>query len=165
MMSVLFSGNEIVDIAVKIEENGRKFYLAAADRAGDDNLAQVLRKLADDEVDHRDTFQALYKAEEDYGLLPGYSEEADAYIKAMASAQVFAPGKGVAEIAKGAKDVFEVLTLAMGAEKDSILYYTEMARWVQPKDKDVINGVVAEEKTHLKTLMQLYDSLKDGCCS
>jgi len=164
-MSVLFSGNEIVDIAVKIEENGRKFYLAAAGRAEDDNLAAVLRKLADDEVEHRSTFEALYKSDEDYSLLPGYNEEADAYIKAMASSQVFAPGKSVADIAKGARDVFEVLMLAMGAEKDSILYYTEMTRWVQPKDKDVISTVAAEEKAHLKTLMQLYDSLKDGCCA
>jgi rubrerythrin len=164
-MSILFSGNEIIDMAMRIEENGRAFYLAAAERAEDENLAAVLRKLADDEVEHKAVFEALYKGDEKYSPAEGYDKEVDAYIKAMAGAQVFAQGKSVADIAKGAKDVFEVLMLAMGAEKDSILYYTEMARWVQPKDKDVITSIAAEEKSHLKTLMQLHDSLKDGCCS
>jgi rubrerythrin len=164
-MSVLFSGNEIVDIAVKIEENGQAFYLAAAGRAEDENLAAVLKKLAADEVEHKTTFQALYRADEDYSLDPGYNEEVDAYIKAMASAQVFAPGKSVAEIARGAADIFEVLSLAMGAEKDSILYYSEMKKWVQPKDKDVIGKVIAEEKRHLSDLTKLYGDLKGGCCA
>jgi rubrerythrin len=164
-MSILFSGNEIIDIAVKIEENGREFYLAAADRVEDENLQTALKKLADDEVEHKETFQALYKADEDYSLLPGYSEEADAYIKAMASAQVFAPGKSVAELARSAKDIFEVLSLAMGAEKDSILYYMEMKDWVQPKDGDVINEVIAEERSHLKQLTDLYENIRGGCCA
>ncbi len=159
-MSMLFSGNEIVDIAVKIEESGQAFYLAAAERAEDDNLAKALKKLADDEVEHKNTFQSLFKAEDSYSLVPGYSEEADAYIKAIAGAQVFAPGKSVADIAKGARDIFEALTLAMGAEKDSILYYTEIARWVQPKDKDIILSVIAEEKRHLRDLLRLYNSIK-----
>lgn len=164
-MSILFSGNELIDIAVRIEENGQAFYLAAAERAEDENFAAVLRKLADDEVAHKDTFQALYKPDEDYSLDPGYNEEVDAYIKAMAGAQVFAPGKSVAELARGARDIFEVLNMAMGAEKDSILYYTEMKNWVVPKDKDIIGKVIAEEKKHLKDLTELYGEIKGGCCA
>ncbi len=161
-MSILFSGNEIVDIAIKIEENGQAFYLAAAERAEDENLATALRKLAEDEVEHKATFEALYKSDEDYSLDAGYNEEVDAYIKAMAAAQVFAPGKSVAELARSAKDIFEVLVLAMGAEKDSILYYSEMKEWVQPKDRDVINKIISEEKRHLKELTDLYDRLRKG---
>ncbi len=161
-MSILFSGNEIVDIAIKIEENGQAFYLAAAERAEDENLATALRKLADDEVEYKATFEALYKSDENYSLDAGYNEEVDAYIKAMAAAQVFAPGKSVAELARSAKDIFEVLVLAMGAEKDSILYYSEMKEWVQPKDKDVIAKVISEEKRHLKELTDLYDRLRKG---
>lgn len=164
-MSVLFSGNEIVDIAVKIEENGRAFYLAAAERAEDENLKAVLEKLANDEVEHKTTFQALYKSDQDYSLQPGYNEEVDAYIKAMASAQVFAPGKSVSELVGEAKDIFAVLTLAMGAEKDSVLYYSEIKDWVQPKDKDVVQTVIAQEKDHLKQLTDLYASIKGDCCA
>jgi rubrerythrin len=164
-MSILFSGNEIVDIAVSIEENGRAFYLAAAQSLEDENLAATLKKLADDELEHKTIFEALYKSDEDYSLDAGYNEEVDAYIKAMASAQVFAPGKSVAELARGAGDVFHVLTLAMGAEKDSILYYSEIRNWVQPKDRDVINKIISEEKKHLKNLADLYGTIKDGCCA
>ena len=164
-MSVFFSGNEIVDIAVKIEENGREFYLAAADAAQDSNLAAVLTKLADDEVEHKAAFQAFYSQGEDYALEPGYNEEVDAYIKALAGSEIFAPGKSVADLARGAKDIFEVLNLAMGAEKDSILYYTEMKDWVQPKDKSVIGEIILEEKKHLKELSDLHKKLRDGCCS
>ena len=164
-MSILFSGNEVIDIAVKIEENGRAFYLAAADKAEDESLAAVLRKLADDEVEHKNIFQAMYGPDEQYSLVEGYEEEADAYAKAMASSQVFAPGKSVENLVREAGDIFEVLSLAMGAEKDSILYYTEMKTWVQPKDKDVIDKVIVEEKKHLKDLSKLLDDIKGGCCA
>jgi len=164
-MSILFSGNEIIDIAVKIEENGRKFYLAAMEKTDDSNLAVVLKKLADDEVEHKETFQSLYKPEEEYTLDPAYDEEASGYIQAMAASQVFAPGKNVSEIANGAKDVFEVLNLAMGAEKDSILYYTEMKKWVQPADRDIIEKTIVEEKSHLKQLTDLFNLIKGDCCA
>jgi rubrerythrin len=164
-MSILFSGNEIIDIAVKIEENGQAFYVAAADRAEDENLSTALRKLADDEVEHRKVFEAMYKADEQYSLVQGYGEEADAYARAMASAQVFAPGKSVAALVKEAGDIFQVLNLAMGAEKDSILYYTEMRDWVQPRDRDVVDRVIAEEKKHLSDLSRLLGDIKGGCCA
>jgi rubrerythrin len=164
-MSILFSGNEIVDIAVRIEENGHAFYNAAAERSNDQNLAAILRKLADDETEHKNTFKALYKSDENYILSPAYTEEVDSYIKAMTNSQVFAPGKSSADIAKGAKDIFEVLSLAMGAEKDSILYYSEIKDWVQEKDKDIINNVIEEEKKHLKELTELHKSIKGGCCA
>jgi rubrerythrin len=164
-MSILFSGNEIIDIAVKIEENGQAFYLAAADKAQDENLAAALRKLAEDEVEHKEIFQAMYKADAQYGLVDGYEEEADAYIKAMAGSQVFAPGKSAEGFVRDAGDIFQVLNMALGAEKDSILYYTEMKDWVQPKDKEVMEKVILEEKKHLKELSRLLDDIKDGCCA
>ena len=164
-MSILFSGNEIIDMAVKIEENGRTFYLTAAQNIEDENLAATLKKLADDELEHKATFESLYKSDEDYSLDPGYNEEIDAYIRAMAGAQVFAPGKSVAELARSAGDIFQVLALAMGAEKDSILYYSEMRHWVQPKDRDIIGKIIVEEKKHLQDLSDLHRTIKNGCCA
>lgn len=164
-MSILFSGNEIIDIAVTIEENGQAFYLAAADKAQDENLGAALRKLAEDEVEHKKIFEAMYKADEQYSLVDGYEKEQDAYVKAMAGSQVFAPGKSVKGLVKDAGDIFQVLNMALSAEKDSILYYTEMKDWVQPKDKEIMEKVILEEKKHLKELSRLLDDIKGGCCA
>lgn len=164
-MSILFSGNEIIDMAVKIEENGRAFYLAAEQNIEDENLAAALKKLADDESEHKAVFEALYKPDGVYSLDSAYNEEVDGYIKAMAGAQVFAPGKSVAELARSAGDIFHVLALAMGAEKDSILYYSEMRNWVQPKDRDIIGKIIVEEKKHLQDLSDLHRTIKNGCCA
>ena len=55
-------------------------------------------------------------------------------------------GKG---LASKVKDVVEGIDLGIKAEKDAIVFYEEMKRYVKEKDKGIIDELIQEEKKHL----------------
>jgi rubrerythrin len=48
----MFTFNEMIDLAIRIERNGEKAYGKAQDEVLNADLIPVLRKLADDEKEH-----------------------------------------------------------------------------------------------------------------
>jgi rubrerythrin len=55
----LFESNEIYLFAVRIEENGEKFYRHAAQIAQDRESRDMFSFLADEEVRHKKTFETM----------------------------------------------------------------------------------------------------------
>ena len=156
MASVFYSADEIVDIAVRIEENGQKFYSACAESTSDANLKKVFNHLADQEEKHKSTFEKLREKMADYKLDSAtYTDEVDLYIKALADSQVFSPGTDVVRLAKETGDVLSLLSLAIGAEKDSILFYGEMLELTEDAQRKTISAIVREEQSHVVELTSL----------
>ena len=48
-----FSNEEALEIAIKIEENGRNFYLKAFEKEEKQGLKDLLKKLSDEELKHK----------------------------------------------------------------------------------------------------------------
>ena len=156
MASVFYSADEIVDIAVRIEENGLKFYSACADFTSDANLKKVFKHLAEQEKKHKTAFEKLYDKMADYKLSPAtYTDEVDLYIKALADSQVFSPGADVVRLAKETRDVLTLLSLATRAEKDSILFYGEMLELAIDADRKTVSAIIREEQSHIVELNTL----------
>ena len=57
----MFTMDDIIDIAVKIEKNGEKVYHDALQKVSDPSLISLLQWLADEEVQHADWFFGLKK--------------------------------------------------------------------------------------------------------
>jgi rubrerythrin len=153
MAGIFFSADEILSIAVRIEENGQKFYSACADSNSDANLKKVFNYLAGEERKHKSTFEKLREKMGDYNFEPSlYTEEADLYLKALADVQVFSPGADVVKLAKETRDVVSILSLAIGAEKDSILFYGEMLELAPDENKKTISAIIREEQSHIVQL-------------
>ena len=53
----------------------------------------------------------------------------------------------------------EALELAMSAEKESILFYYEMRDIMPRRASPVVNGIINEEKSHLRQLSELKNKL------
>ena len=156
MASVFYSADEIVDIAVRIEENGQKFYSACADFTSDVNLKKVFKHLAEQEEKHKSAFEKLYDKMADYKLNPAtYTDEVDLYIKALADSQVFSPGADVVRLAKETGDVLSLLSLAIGAEKDSVLFYGGVLELAQDADRKTVSAIIREEQSHIVELTSL----------
>ena len=58
-MSSFFDVSEIFQFAVKIEGNGEKFYHYAVQIAKDNSVKQMFEYLANEENDHKITFQKI----------------------------------------------------------------------------------------------------------
>ena len=163
MDPVHFNAREILDMAVKIEENGLKFYTDAAKASKSKEIKELFTHLASDEKKHVKVFSDLIKLVPKDELSDAandpYSEEARMYLNSLANTEVFtAPDAGKA-MGKVMQSGLSVLEYAIGMEKDAILFYYELNSMVREKDRPVLDNLIAQEKNNLKKLTKLLDRL------
>ena len=158
-MGVFFSGSELVKIAIGIERNGASFYDSLAKSTGNEITKGVYEYLADEERKHIEVFQSMLGSVADYHPLETYTEEYDLYLKALVDSAVFSDAEAAREMAQKVDSDAEAIQMALGAEKDSILFYSEMRDLVRRSDREVINKIIEEEKSHLRQLSELKENL------
>jgi len=157
-MSISFSGSELINIAIGIEGRGLAFYESMADETKDANAADVFRYLADMEREHLQTFQGML-AEADKFQFSEAAGEYAVYLKALVDSAVFSDELIAAKMAREAESDTAALDLAIGAEKDSILFYYEMREIMPQRAQPTVNKIIAEEKSHLRQLTEIKKKL------
>jgi rubrerythrin len=88
-----------------------------------------------------------------------YTEEYELYLKALVDSSVFTDDRTAREMAENARNNSEAIQIALGAEKDSILFYTGMRDVVQQRDRETIDQIIEEEKSHLRQLTDVKKGL------
>jgi rubrerythrin len=159
-MALFFSGSELLEIAVGIERNGMAFYQALARKTGDRNVKDIYNYLAGEEKKHLDTFQGMSNSLGQAKPPETYTEEYMLYLKSLVDSAVFS---NVTEAQQKAAKVFneiEALDTGIQAEKDSILFYTELQDLVKKPDRKVVLNTLNEEKKHLRQLSELKRKLQ-----
>ncbi len=158
-MGVFFSGRELINIAVGIERNGAVFYDSLADSTRDVAVQGTYKYLADKEKEHIGIFQNMLGSVGDYQPPETLTEEYDSYLKALTDSLVFTDDQVAREIARKVNSDIEAIQIALGAEKDSILFYSEIRDLVRMPDRDVVNKIIEEEKSHVRQLSDLKKDL------
>ncbi len=162
MDPVHFTGKEVLDMAVRIEENGMRFYNDASRGAKSQQLKELFSALAEEEASHIKTFLELKKALVGSGDSAGfdpYIEDAQQYLKSMADTEVFTNPEAGKAAARSLKSEEEAVILAIGMEKDSLLFYYELERMIRESDKKVIEALIEQEKEHVRKLTNLQKLL------
>ncbi|MCX6280856.1 MAG: ferritin family protein [Bacteroidetes bacterium] len=143
-----YSGKEIVEIAVRIEENGYAFYIAAAEMIRESNdIKNLFIDLAEQETMHTASFQKMFdKFEpEDYEQ---DDESFSAYIMNLADKHIFGKPEVGASLAKTLKTPKEALEMAFKFENDSVAFYKELYNKAKSDSKTLIKKIIAEEEAH-----------------
>jgi len=78
-MSV-FEASDIVEFAIRIEENGANFYRFAVQIAKDESTKKLFEQLADAEVHHKKTFEKIFAAMDKVAPPESYDGEYAAYL-------------------------------------------------------------------------------------
>jgi rubrerythrin len=154
-MGVFFSGSELLEIAIGIESNGMAFYRALADKTGKKDVKDTYNYLAGEEKKHLDTFRGMSDSLGQAKPPESYTEEYMLYLKSLVDNAVFS---SITEAQQKADKVFnkiEALDTGIQAEKDSILFYTELQNLVKERDRKVVLNILDEEKKHLRQLSEL----------
>ena len=154
-MGNIFSGSEIVEMAVEIEKNGRDFYDKVSKFLKDKNMKHIFKYLADQEEKHINVFKGMLSAVKKYEPSEAYTDEYFSYIKALSEEHIFTKKKKGKEIADTVKDGEKAVELGLGFERDSILFYYEMKNFVLKSEHNIIDGLIKEEQMHLKKLSLL----------
>ena len=143
-----YSGLEIIEIAVRIEENGQEFYTAAAEMIAESNdVKGLFYDLAEKELTHIAMFQKLadkFEAE----TFEFNKDEASDYIGHLADSHIFGKKDAGAELAKTISTPQQALEVAYKFENDSVTFYEELLKRTETDSKKVILQIIEEEKEH-----------------
>ena len=157
MTQTYFNDLEALEIAIRIEKRGQSFYTQATALATTADTKAMLEELAIQEEQHAITFQEIYNElsgkKREFDDLYLYEPEVAAYLRAMAQSSIFPSDDRLQEVMEKVVDIQEVLRIGIQAEKDSILFYTEMiinAKFIEAKD--AFRKLLKEEKKHLVEL-------------
>lgn len=155
----IFSDTEGLRIAVEMERRGESFYRRAALVSRNSETVAMLNALADDEVLHGREFTRLLEAAlaRPTSANEQYDDETSAYLTAIAADVVFPRGLMALRQA-GFEDPRAVLMNAIASEKDSILFYTELAQHARnAQAKAVFAEITRQERGHLTRLINKLD--------
>lgn len=158
-MSVFFKANEIFHFVIRIEENGQKFYRYAIQISEDDEAKKVFDYLAEEEGRHRRMFDDLLSKVEDHEPFESYPGEYSEYLRAFVDNEVFADAALDKEISKIA-DSCAAVDFAIQREKDSLLYFHEIRRFVPRSQHGLIDKVIDEERKHFSKLSKLREKMQ-----
>ncbi len=160
-MSIRFNADEIFAMAVQIERNGQAFYQKAADLQKDEATRDFFLELVDMEKEHVATFQAMRDQFADAGESMDLYDEAGQYLATMADGYKVEGSPKITAALTGDETMEDILRLAIGLEKDAVLFYLGMKDVVPAAlGKDKVDWIIEEEKQHLVTLTAKLKALK-----
>ncbi len=159
-----FNANEIFEMAEQIERNGAAFYVKAA-ASFDGPAKKLLEELASWEKKHEDIFKDMQKAlasSEKLEQVFDPDEEGARYLQAFADRHVFDTRVEAAERLTGDESLEEVLRIAIGLEKDSIVFYLGLRDATPDKaGRERVEEIIKEEMKHVSILSdELRKALK-----
>ncbi len=158
----IFEPSEIFQFAIRIEENGEKFYRGMALKLDNKEVKELFSALADEEVKHRLTYEGMVSNIEKYEPFENYPGEYFAYLRAYADNHIFTPNKLKEEMEK-IRDAASALEFAIDRELDSILYYQEVKKLLPENQRNVIDKIIDEERRHFVKLSSCKQSVDAAC--
>lgn len=152
-MVKIFSSQDLLEMAIHIEEEGEKFYKSIEEKVEDEKLKGLLNYLAIEERRHAIAFKEIYSQIENEDFVSAYpDDEANKYLHAWVDSQIFIDWDKLGS--KSIWNIRELLDLAIGLEKDSILFYYEIEKYIPEKDRKILQEIIKQEKLHLAQLTE-----------
>jgi rubrerythrin len=152
-MPDLAAGNQVLELAIRMEEIARDFYESLALASNDAKVRQFCLEACRQEAAHWTTFRTMReqwsRSHQASLLAPGTLETLSALAKAQTCPD---PGK-VQEVAlKGT--LARALEMAVEMERGSIRFYEDMRRNL-PALTGALDDILAQERTHVSKLQAL----------
>jgi rubrerythrin len=158
-MPIVFSGDELINIAIDIERRGISFYDVMAKSTDNEMARAVFEGLVVMEREHLKTFQDMLSEFGKQQPQETSPTELPDYIKTLIDEAVFSDDLITGEIAMQADSDIKAIELGISAEKDSLLFYYEMKENMPQRTIPVLNRIIAEEKSHLQQLSEIKKRL------
>jgi len=148
-----FNADEIFEVAEQIERNGAEFYRKAAESA-DENRRSVLLALASMEYNHERDFAAMRSGFSSGKLQPLKADpdrQGALYLQAVADGKIF--GGNPASELTGTESIDRIFEIAIGLEKDTIVFYQSMKALVPPGEaREQLDEIIDQEIGHILEL-------------
>jgi rubrerythrin len=151
-----YSAPEIMEMAVETERGGKSFYETVAAGTDDAKLKDLFGFLAKEEEKHIAAFQAIARTVKERPQDLAYNwQEAAQYLDAIVESRYFLGTGKALSLARESKIPRQALDHAIGFEKETLLFYTEVVEMVAEPTKPAVRKLIVEEKSHVMKLTTL----------
>ena len=152
-----------MEMAVETEKNGRRFYEAVAGRTQDAKLKDLFGFLAEEESRHITTFQSIARALKEKPEDLAYDwQEAARYLDAVVESKYFLGTGKALPLIEECRTPADALNHAIGFEKETLLFYSEILEMVSASVKPVVRKLITEEQSHVAKLSEARKALGSG---
>jgi len=146
-----------------IEARGRDFYQQAYELAGKPEQRELFLWLKNEETHHLEKFTKMFSEINDRkeARSAEYLFDADTsrYLTVIAEEHIFPKPGDAREKVAGLKSIGTVLQIALQAEKDSVLFYDELAAHAKfPEAREVFRILKQEEQAHIVKIREMIDA-------
>jgi rubrerythrin len=155
----VFTASDIVEVAIRIEENGVNFYKFAEQIAKKEDEKKLFAQLAQAEVAHKKTFEKLFAGMEKSNPPESYEGEFSAYLRSYVDNNLIFTKEIMDKQLANIKDTVDALDFAIQRELDSILYYHEIKKLVPAAQHEDIEKIIEEERKHFLYLTAMKKGL------
>lgn len=143
-----------LDLAIHLEMAGKAFYENAKAGITDEKLKELLTFLIGQELLHIERYKRLsgrITGETDYqeALFGEYSMYIDLLVADISGKLVYNPSLSVDD----------VLNMALGFEKDTLLFFNEIRMLFSGEEAAVVDDLCRQEKNHIKVLLSYKQEL------
>ena len=154
-----FTASDIMEVAIRIEENGVNFYKFAEQIAKKEDEKKLFAALAQAEVAHKKTFEKFFAGMEKSSQPESYEGEFGEYLRSYVDNNlIFTKEIMDRQLAK-VTDIISALEFAIQRELDSILYYHEIKKLVPAAQHEEIEKIIEEERKHFQSLTNMKKRL------
>lgn len=153
----MFTANDLIDIAVKMEKNGEALYLAAMQKAQGPKLKSLMQWMAEEEAAHgawfadkKDTWRSEADQTDLETMLPDVIKEM------MGEKTLSLDEVDFSQI----RSVASLLDTFMTFEKDTILFYEFLQAFIQDASAlESLKKIIDEENKHVAELAQMIQAI------
>ena len=152
----MFLIDDILEIAIQIEQNAEKIYRHAHKKVSNPSLASVLKWLADEELVHANWFSDHKNKLDGRITNPKVEEMGRALLSDVMDNQSFSLEEAdFSEI----RQLQQLLTLAIEFEKDKVIFYKLLRAFIEDDATlGFLDSIIKEEENHIQRLQAYLDS-------
>ncbi|MFA5015123.1 MAG: ferritin family protein [Actinomycetota bacterium] len=155
-MGLKFTLEEIIKLALKIEESGYIFYQKYSEIAKSEEVKKVFDLLASEEKKHYEEYQNLLSRIPKHKMAEKlYLGNDEFYLKVLARESIFSDNKSTETYMNSIKNDREALELALNYEFDTIEFFNTLKKSVPLKEKSFVNTIILKERQHYKIIKQM----------
>jgi len=149
----LFSANEILDMAIKLEKNGEVVYRDAIEKVSNPELITLLEWMADEEVKHASWFVELKLKLDQKSINPFMEKMSRELFNDLLGDKNFSL-KDVDF--SSVSEIDDLIAIFIEFEKDSVRFYQILEPFIgDPVSLESLKKIIDEENCHIKRLQEI----------
>ena len=148
----LLTGDEIIEIAVRLEERGEAFYRAVAEKATAADVVELFQEMAVQERYHRRAFQQMGHDVVQLALSDEQWDQFQAYTGALLQQSFFDRPDGALSQAAEAEGERQAVQAALGFEEETLAFFRQLRNVVRGVEQQVVDRIIREEEQHMRRL-------------